>query len=305
MATKRDVKNADWSPEYQASREQVIRNIENLKDWWYLPTDNFILVANLENRKTIRTIEENLETCRRVFTEFYPIKQPLKSVSVCRVFQERDEYITYVGEEQKWTGGLWDSSRKELAISPSDWGSVRLQRELLVNVVFHESFHQYIFYATGEIHTPIWFNEGNATFFEGIEFKAGKKFDLLPTHRYRQVSDMAKGGMPPVEKFLKMSHDEFVGGNRLNNYAMVWALVYFLRKGCPVIKKEAEYGSILSRYYDAVLECRDPEKATDIAWAGVDMAQFNVDFADFWSNQGKVKKSGRVAPIMYMPTAAP
>jgi hypothetical protein len=303
-SVRKETPREDWTPEYVASREQIVRSIENLKGWWCQPTDNFILVANLDNRKTIRVIEENLEDCRRVFTGFYPIKRPLTAVSVCRLFKERPEYQAYVGKEFEWSGGLWDSRRKELVISPMDWGNVRQQREMLVNVVFHESFHQYIFYVTGERHTPIWFNEGNATFFEGIEFKGKGRYEILPTYRQKEIVDLAKRGFPSVSSLLKMDHKQFIGGNRSQNYAMVWALTYFLRKGCPVIKKQAEYGEILSRYYDAVLATGDPEKATEMAWAGIDLEQFDADFAAFWERPLDIKKAARAAPVGYVPAPA-
>jgi hypothetical protein len=301
-STRRTVKRDDWSPEYVASREKVIKNIGNLKDWWYLPTDNFILVANLKNRKTIQVIEENLEISRSMFTDFYPVKRPLNAVSVCRVFQERDEYITYVGAEFQWSGGLWDSSRKELVVSPTGWGSAKEQRKMLVDVVYHEGFHQYIYYVTGEVQNLVWFNEGNATFFEGVDLKTRGKYEItVVPHYYRVVKALAEGGgLPSARLFLDMSHQAFLSRGREQNYAMVWALVYFLRKGCREIEKEAEYGAILSRYYDAVVEFQDSAKATEVAWAGVDMAAFDTDFAAFWESQRSVKRSSQAEPVKYL-----
>ena len=306
--TRRVVKRDEWSPEYIASREKVIKNIGNLKDWWYLPTDNFILVSNLKNRKTIQVIEENLEMSRNMFADFYPVKRPLSAVSVCRVFQERDEYTTYIGPEYQWSGGLWSASRKELVVSPASWGSTKEQRKMLVDVVYHEGFHQYIHYVPGEIHNLPWFNEGNATFFKGINVKTKDKYEIVSNPQYYQVVKALaeSGSLPSARQLLAMSHEAFVSvASRKQNYATVWALVYFLRKGCREIEKEAEYGAILSRYYDAVLELHDSAKATEVAWAGVDMAAFDADFAAFWESQRAVKRSNQIDPVKYLASAPP
>ena len=38
------------------------------------------------------------------------------------------------------------------------------------------------------------------------------------------------------------------------------------------------------------METRSPKKATEIAWEGIDMEQFNKDFRDFWSDKTKYGK---------------
>jgi len=294
-------KRDDWTPEYIASRERVVNNIQNLKDWWYLPTENYILVANLENKKTIREIEENLEKVHTVYKKFYPMKSSVKEVSVCRVFEERQGYLDYVGKEHEWSAGLWTAHKKELVISPMDWGSRKDKRKMLVDVVYHEGFHQYIFYATDEQHTPVWFNEGNATFFEGIKFKSKGKFEIELTHRYRRMKELAPTCGSMVPKLLKMSNQEFAGGNRENNYTLAWGLMFFLRKGSPIMKEKNNYPALLSRYYDTVLETRNPIKATEMAWKDIDMNKFAQDFAKFWNTESLIKKARRQAAIQYQP----
>jgi len=77
----------------------VIRNIQNLKGWWYLETDNFVIASDLKNKKTISELQVNLEKCRSVFNQYYPQQHPLKAVSVCKVFESRDEYQGYVEDK--------------------------------------------------------------------------------------------------------------------------------------------------------------------------------------------------------------
>ena len=284
-------KNIKRSPEYIISREQVINNIKNAKGWEYLETENFILVYNLRNSKTVKEISQNLESCRAVFETFYPLKKELKAVSVCRLFEKREDYLNYVGKEYEWTGGLWNPSRKELIISPIDWMTKSNNRKAMVKVVFHEGFHQYLHYATDEAISSIWFNEGNATFFEGINFK-GNQFEIELTDRLNEMKKLASLKID-IKSFLYMEQDEFVKFDISKNYTLAWGLMFFLHKGSKVIKKENNYSEIPYKYYEVLLESKNYKKATDEAWKNVDFQKFEEDFKAFWTNDSLIKKAER------------
>jgi hypothetical protein len=278
------------SPEYLASRERVINNIRNLKDWWYLETDNFIMVANIKKRKTIRELAAGLENSRKVFKQVFPLKAPLKDVSVVKSFETRKEYLSYIGKAYEWTSGVWMAGRKELVVSPMNWGAAWDRRKMMVEVIQHEGFHQYIYFATGGQQTAAWFNEGNAAFFEGLKFK-GRRPVIEETYR---LAIMAKQNMPVnIAALLKMSYLEFYGVNVKNNYILGYGLMFFLHKGAAVMKGSKAYSSIPTKYYDAVLATKNPAKATEIAWRGVDMKKFTKDFKKFWSSKTLVKRAIR------------
>ncbi|MFA7232004.1 MAG: DUF1570 domain-containing protein [Victivallaceae bacterium] len=290
--SKKGVVNKDWSPEYIASRERVINNIRNLKGWWYLESDNFIIAANIKERKTIKELQEGLEKSRNFFMLVYPVKTPLKAVSVVKAFDSRNEYIAYVGKDLEWSGGVWMAAKKELAVSPISWGSVRERREAIVDVVHHEGFHQYIYFATGEQHPAVWFDEGNATFFEGIESK-GKRIEVEPTRRVEQVVQLADKA--DISKLLSMSHEEFYGVDKAQNYALAYGLMFFLHKGAPGMtgKYQNNFNEIPGKYYQAILKTRNPEQSTTIAWDGVDMKFFVQVFRKFWSSRSLIQKASR------------
>lgn len=293
--SKKSTEKKDRSPEYIASRENVIKNIRNLKDWWYLETENFILVANLKNKKTINDLQTDLEKCRYVYEKFYPIRSPLKAVSVVKVFQEREEYTSYIPQEVEWSSGLWMSSKKELVISPTEWGNRKDKRENMLRVMYHEAFHQYIHYAADEVHTQPWFNEGNAEFFEGINFKAKNNFKIEP-ESYR-LDMMKRLKTHDIKTLLSMDYNAFYSSNRGNNYALAWGLMFFLQKGAPVLRKENNYSEIPIKYYDTVRETCDPVKATQIAWEGIDVNEFSKDFTEFWNRKSLIKKAIRYDPV--------
>ena len=292
ISRKRTVVPKAWSPEYTASRERVINNIKNLENWWYMETANFIVVANIENRKVVKELKIGLEKSRMVFMQLYPIKKPLKAVSVVKAFETRKEYIAYIGKQYEWTGGLWMANKKELVVSPINFGSARTKREMLVEVIQHEGFHQYIYFATGEQHTAVWFNEGNATFFEGIEYK-GKKVVIESTYRTAKVADIAASA--DISKLLTMSHREFYGINKTYNYILAYGLMFFLQKGAEEMKGKYKnnYSKIPFKYYQAILKTSNAAQATKIAWHGVNMKQFHQAFRKFWDSKRLINKAIR------------
>lgn len=292
---RKDEQNNSLHPisQYKASRQQVIESIQNRPGWWYTEANNFIIVADISNRHTIKELKAGLLRSRAVFSELYPLMTPLQAISVVKVFATRQEYLNYIGPQYRWTGGLWMSSKKELVISPVNFGSERAKRKLMVNVIQHEGFHQYIYFATGEQQTAVWFNEGNATFFEGIKYRRNRPF-IVATDRL-EPGRQAALHCNDINTLLQMSYPEFYGPNKRYNYALGYALIFFLQKGAPVMKGKDRnnYHQIPLRYYQAIIKNKNPRQATTAAWQGIDMTRFNKLFHKFWSSRTLIKRAIR------------
>lgn len=284
------------SPEFEASRSRVIQSIQNFRDWWHDQSDNYIFVSNQTDRRAMSRLRDELERARTVFEQYFPLRHELSSVSVVRIFNKREQYLEYVGEEMKWSGGLWHPARRELVISPLD-PKVResLQKIIMRQVAFHEGFHQYLFFAAGEAQSSMWFNEGTAQYFEGIKFQSGKGTVSLPDDKERVVTSLFDHDkVYDIESLVNMDRAAFYGSNRDVNYLLAYALVYYLWKGAPVAGK-VEYSQIPVRYYDTLIAAKDPVKANAAAWAGVDMKQFAKDLSRFWNSSNLIRESNRYA----------
>lgn len=289
--TKGTVKNLEYSEKYQQSRQDVINGIKNLPGWWYLETKNFILVANMKRNSEIDRIQLEAEKIRDVYTKVLPPLVEIDDVSVIRVFGSREDYITYVGEDYRWTVGLWMSSKKELVISPVSWQKGKDRMDSLVRTLYHELFHQYIFYATGGCNPHPWFNEGLAQFFEDVEIRNPKRYVHDPAKRLQEdghKASIAKFGNITIVK--DMWYKIFQSEHRLS-YPAVLSYMYFMVKGAPVLKNSNNYFDIPGRYYKALIETGDPEKANTIAWDGVDLEQFDKDYRNFWNTKSLFMKS--------------
>ena len=282
------------TPEFEASRNRVIQSIRNLDDWWYVDTENYIFVSNQTDRRAMTRLRTELEHAREVFEACFPLRKPMQSVSVVRIFNKREEYLEYVGGEMQWSGGLWSPARRELVISPLD-RRVRdsMQKMIMRQVAFHEGFHQYLFFATGEAQADMWYNEGTAQFFEGIEFRTGQGGVSLPQQSEKAlVALFEKDRIHDVSALVKMDRAAFYGDNREVNYLLAQALVYYLWKGAPVADRP-EYAEIPLRYYDKLVETKDPAAANAAAWEGVDMAVLAKELSRFWNDSNLIRESIR------------
>lgn len=294
LLTRKSIKKENKSEEYKASLERVKKNIKNLQDWWYIETENYILASNIRKKKMINDMQTHIERCRKVYEKVFPLKHPMKEVSVIKVFQRRNEYTDYIGGRWgKDSIGLWMSNKKELAVSPLSSTKSRVSRAQMLLTLYHEGFHQYIFYAGNGINSSVWFNEGHAALFEGFEFKGKAKYELgLSERRY---NSFARTGLNASESelqaLIKKDYGQFYAPDTIDrNYNLAWALVYFLRKGALLMKK-MEYARIPEKYYDSFCKSGNERKATEDAWAGIDMGKFTADLNAFWSSKRLIKRS--------------
>lgn len=304
MVTKTSKNKQEYSEEYYADRQRILNNIKNLKGWWFLDTANYIIISNLKDKKLISDIEKNIEKARNAYKIVFPLKKPLNAVSIVKVFGDRDEYLAYLGRSSEfaWSAGFWDASKKELAISSVENNGSRVQElnKRLQEIMFHEAFHQYLYYATNNMRTAPWFNEGGASFFESLKIMPGKEnFDVEFSGHMEHFLELIKRRPINAEDILNTkTYASFYDKTAIeNNYSMAWGLMYFLLKGAPAMKNKNDYPEIPSRYYDAVIETGDPDKATEIAWKDVDMKKFNNDFNSFWASAAMVSRSKTYNPF--------
>jgi len=275
----------------ERSREEARASIRNLEDWWYADTANYIMLANLgpRHKLTVKKIQEQIEDVRVVYERLVPPRAEIDTVCVVRMFNDPREYTSYVGSKYEWTGGLWSPNRRELVLRPLLGGSKIETRKSFIRVMYHEAFHQYLFYAFNRIRTSPWFNEGHAVFFEAIGRRSNRVI-IEENERYTDLMDeLPRGRQISLGPLLALDYEQFYAPQdeaRKRNYGLAWALIYYLQKGARA-EKRTDYQEILKRYAEAISETRDPEKATAAAFADVDMAAFEKDFTAFWKSRNR------------------
>ncbi len=288
----------DDSEAFRRSREAAAQSIRNMRDWWYVETAHFVLLSNLtsKHRPMVQALQDDIEQLHDLYTAVIPPIDPIESVSVIRIFATQDEYVQYVGPASAWTGGLWMPAKKELVIRPTETGSTRDQREQFLRITYHESFHQYLFYALGKRPVPAWFNEGHADFFEQADIQGQSTKIEEDADAVELVTAMIEREDIPIDALLAMDYPQFYDPDakrRRENYALAWALIYYMRKGA-ILERPARYHTIPDGMIKALAAGASADAATAAAFADVNRDRFRANFIAFWTSRSKRGAARRV-----------
>jgi hypothetical protein len=130
----------------------------------------------------------------------------------------------------------------------------------LVPVVYHEAFHQYLHAFVGDVRIPIWFNEGMAVYFEGMQRDEKSKTrglnpNLIKRGKIRMVKDAVNTRTQiPLETLLKVTHEEFHDKeNESLYYSQSFAVMYYFM--------QLSRGKAAINYMKELKKTGDPEAA--------------------------------------------
>ena len=278
------------------SRAAARKSIANMKDWWTAETPDYIFLSNIRSstgKALVKELQSTMPSLRGAFAKLIPPFETATDVSVVRICETEEAYKQYVGKNMEWSVGVWNPMRRELVVL-----SQGKDKEKTLEIIQHEGFHQYLFYATRMIENAVWFNEGHACFFESAKVDGKGQVELPEDKRCDHLLrnlDLAAGRIP---KLLHLGYSAFYSGTdeqRSLNYTTAWALVYFLRKGAPAEKMTA-YSEILNTYLKTLAATQDAEAATTAAFENVNMNRLQADFTEFW-------KKGRSSARRFDPLA--
>lgn len=232
--------------------EEVIASLP--KSWTHSKSEHYVIVYDRSIDTTtpglIKRIGNQLERLRaQVYEVLFPPARPVTALSVVKVTQDPEQYRAYGGPDG--SAGYWNWVSRELVFfCKSD------DYNLTLDVLNHEAFHQYIFYAVGQVSPHSWFNEGHGDYFAGFNLVEGKFKPGKFAWRQPTIREAIEGNNHvPLKEFLKYSQAEYYrrggqprnGGDVRQNYAQGWSLVYFLRT-----TKDPGYMPILDRYFESL-----------------------------------------------------
>jgi len=235
------------------------------RGWRAKDTENYIIVYNARNEQLISRVTKNIEAIRAYYEELFPPSRPVTEVSVVRICRNQGEYMSYGGP--RGTGGFWHPGNEELVLYDyrqttldADRQGKRLKRKTndkdSLLVLYHEAFHQYVYYAAGEVAPHDWFNEGHGDFFSGASISSGGKrvTRVRPCwwriHRAKDQMELGKGRVG-LENLLTADRKTFYGKRRSDYYAAGWSFVYFMRTS-PVVAKNPRWNGLLDLYFETL-----------------------------------------------------
>ncbi|MCY2958931.1 MAG: hypothetical protein NTY35_02110 [Planctomycetota bacterium] len=235
-----------------------------VRGWKAEDTENFIVVYDTPDVPLVRKLLGDLEVIRKEYEKLFPSVQPVTAISTVRVCKNRDEYMTYGGIPG--SAGYWNSATEELVLYDAEKvvkGGGKSDADTFI-VLYHEAFHQYIHYSTGELPPHSWFNEGHGDFFSGARVRDGKVRGIGPNPwraAYIQAMVEARQSVPWGE-IIHFEQADYYRGDRVGLcYAQGWAMIYFLRTS-PVVAKKPEWARILPTYFDTLKSAWSEELAT-------------------------------------------
>ena len=176
----------------------------------------------------------------------------MTAVSTVRVCKSAAEYRAYGGPPG--SGGYWNSAEEELVFF--DYENVKGQagtgKANSRIVLYHEAFHQYIYYSTGELPPHSWYNEGTGDYFSGAVISGGKvkKIGVNPWRIQRIQNHIEQGEYVPWSEIVRYEQPQYYANAALC-YAQGWSMIYFLRTSRDV-ERNPQWAKILPTYFDVL-----------------------------------------------------
>jgi hypothetical protein len=264
-------------------RLEARKSVENYDAWWVAETDGYIILSDVASdvgKSLVRDLQDQMPALRAAFRKLVPPLTQELDVSLIRLFQSKADYVRYVGAEQAWTSGVWMPARRELVLAQE------ANKDEMMRVIRHESFHQYLSHAYSMLPAAPWMNEGHACLFENASVDAKGRVALNEDSARVALLlanlDAAAALLPDLlQADYEGFYDAATAAERSLKYALAWCLAYYLQKGAPQ-ERNTPYKEILTRFAAALAELRQYSTATALAWEGVDRAGFQENFREFW-----------------------
>lgn len=272
-------------------------------DWKAEDTPNYIVIFNTKDQPLVRSVVADLESIRKEYVRLFPPVGEIDAVSTVRICHDRDEYMRYGGP--RGSAGYWYFVTEELVLydgTKRQKGKATDKLNTFI-VLYHEAFHQFIYYSVGSVAPHSWFNEGYGDYFSGAQIKGGKVKRIGP-NRWRLAliqKTILENKHVPWPKMIRYEKSQYYGPRASYYYAQGWSMVYFLNES-KVARRHPLWSTILTRYFEELkvawaleqdglpkgdskakgeAQKRARERATQVAFEGVDLAELEEEWAAF------------------------
>ena len=270
-APKESKETAKWRrfyekrPEYTNPDFRLQLRASAVKGWRLDDSENYILIYSTKSEALVRDLKQRLEAIRKAYITLFPPAVEVDAVSAVRICKDLDEYHRYGGP--RGSGGYWNAAAEELVFfeyedDKGDRGSGKEDSRI---VLYHEAFHQYIYYSVGELAPHSWFNEGYGDYFSGAHFNSYGEVQKIGVNpwRIRTIQRAIEdSNHVPWEKIVGFEQSEYYNPMiRHICYAQGWSMIYFLNHAKEVEKNPA-WAKILPTYFEALKASHQPRGGT-------------------------------------------
>ena len=240
-----------------------------VRGWKAEDTDNFIVIYDTPDQPLMRKVLRDLELIRKEYEKLFVPDKPVSAVSTVRICKSRDEYMQYGG--MAGSAGFWNSESQELVLYDAEKvgrDNQKSDADTFI-VLYHEAFHQFIYYSAGELPPHSWFNEGHGDFFSGATVKDGKmrSIGVNPWRIHTIQAAITDSKSVPWRDIVHFEQPQYYAKETVHVcYAQGWSMIYFLRM-CKEVAAKPEWARILPTYF-AVLKQAWSEEVVKLEAAG-------------------------------------
>ena len=170
-------------------------------------------------------------------------------------------------------------SKEEFTIAEA-----RAPEEVTFKILYHEGFHQYMYYLMGRdrgVYVPSWINEGLGDYFFGGEWqKSPRKFTIgINDWRVKRIVDAVKENKHvPLDRIIRYQQMQYYADAGLC-YAQGWAMNYFLLTS-PVARAKG-WSTLPQRMLENLKTGGNWQRATDKTFQGVDLKAMEEEWKTF------------------------
>jgi len=258
-------------------KRDAAHSVAAYANWHCTSGEDFIVLDDLRDaRLFVTSLTNDLAKCRGRFAAVMPtVVDTTNVLSVARLYRRRADFLIAAGEDMQWTAAYWNSRRRELvACLPENGGFEQLRRTFR-----HESFHQYLSYATAMIPVSPWLNEGYAEYFEE---EGAELHELTLTDEQWDEAELA------LPALLALDYTGFYAGTdvqRRSRYKLAWSVAFFIEHGLRDIPHDP-FRTLKADYFRNLSRTRDMQQATAACFGSRErLEQFANEWKKFWKNR--------------------
>ena len=145
--------------------------------------------------------------------------------------------------------------------------------------LFHEAYHQYLYYAVGQVSAHRWFDEGYGDYFAGANPRKGFKIGVFKWRTGVVKNAVAAGKNVHLKDLFRYTQPQYYR-NASVCYSQGWALIYFL-KSRAAERANPRWPKILDIYFNTLVKTRNAGRAVNAALEGVDIEALNTAYVEF------------------------
>ena len=278
-------------PGADPERRRHEADVAKTPGWALSETKHYFLKARQEEESFVEEAKDLLEAIRARLEEDFPPLKPITEKQVIRVCHDRFEFANYDGPNNARV--FWNPKAKEILVTASD---DRVGRPSIIGSLYREACRQYLFFRCGELKFHPWFDRGTADYYGGGREKYGKieihpnglvqldrHGDTIPGRLETIRAMIREGKTYPLDSFIRMNLEEF-SADREGKLAQGWSLIYFLREGARAPGWKKEWANIASAYLRVLVDTKDPNRAVEEAFKGIDLPALQEAWMQFIRN---------------------